>query len=332
MNLFWETRHLTPAREDHLTCFVAAALEADSRFRTAYEDRLLGFLPGGQTRPVIVGVKTQVFFEGHRSLPDMLLELDDGRRVVCEHKLDALETVQVADDGGVSLQLERYLRLPDIAAVAYFRSSLKPPANAVLQHPRYLRPGAAPHFLWRDLYEPLLAGDQRISAWLRDGFERLGFTPPLPHIGELWPNEDKHVKENQRNFAKLWHSARSHLSGRWKIQTGSRCELYLYPKGPSLAGLVYVSPLAQGGTLLRLRLSKIRGAVSGLHHTLDKVITTFLPVQPEVAKAKMGDGTPCLDLLSSLRLVLGDESDAAKQEARLFAQVVPVIEALMRDA
>ena len=37
MNLFWETRHLSQAREDHLTCFIAAALESDPLFRTAYE-------------------------------------------------------------------------------------------------------------------------------------------------------------------------------------------------------------------------------------------------------------------------------------------------------
>lgn len=35
MNLFWETRKLTQAREDHLTCFVAAALETDPAFRRA---------------------------------------------------------------------------------------------------------------------------------------------------------------------------------------------------------------------------------------------------------------------------------------------------------
>jgi hypothetical protein len=41
MNLFWETRRLTQAREDHLTCFIAAALEVDTAFRTAYESLVL---------------------------------------------------------------------------------------------------------------------------------------------------------------------------------------------------------------------------------------------------------------------------------------------------
>ena len=37
VNLFWETRKLTQAREDHLTSFIAAALEVDYSFRHGYE-------------------------------------------------------------------------------------------------------------------------------------------------------------------------------------------------------------------------------------------------------------------------------------------------------
>jgi hypothetical protein len=39
-----------------------------------------------------------------------------------------------------------------------------------------------------------------------------------------------------------------------------------------------------------------------------------------------------VDFHASLYLILGAEADAAKQEARLFAQVVPVIEVLAVDA
>ena len=38
--LYW----LTQAREDHLTCVLAAALEVDASFRAAYESRVLGLL------------------------------------------------------------------------------------------------------------------------------------------------------------------------------------------------------------------------------------------------------------------------------------------------
>ncbi|MBK8540429.1 MAG: hypothetical protein IPL60_10530 [Ardenticatenia bacterium] len=331
MNLFWETRHLTQAREDHLTCFVAAALESDSLFRAAYERSVLEPLTVSGRAPSIASVSIQVAFADHRSQPDMELNLSDGRRVICEHKIDATETMQLTEDGVTSLQLERYLALPGVDAVAYFRSSLKPPADAVLDHPKYLRPTAAPHFLWRDLYRPLVAGDQPISAWLRDGFERLGFTPPLPHIGELWPVTDEVIKDNQRNFGKLWHRTRSHLSSRWKTETGSRCELYLTPKVPGLVRLAFVSPLMQGGSLLRFRVHTDRASIGEVQRRLAAVIPD-LPTQPEMAIGKRPDGTPSVDIVASLRLVLGDEADAARQEARLYAQVVPLVDALLPDS
>ncbi len=61
MNLFWETTPLTQAREDHLTCFIAAALEADDLFRTAYESFVLSELDGDGV-PQIASVQTQVSF------------------------------------------------------------------------------------------------------------------------------------------------------------------------------------------------------------------------------------------------------------------------------
>ena len=54
----------------------------------------------------------------------MLLQLSNGQRIICEHKLEALETVgPVEDERG---QLERYLDLP-VEGVVYVRSSWKPP-------------------------------------------------------------------------------------------------------------------------------------------------------------------------------------------------------------
>lgn len=330
MNLFWETRHLTQAREDHLTCFIAAALECDPLFRSAYERSILEPLTVSGRAPSIASVSIQVAFADHRSQPDMVLNLSDGRRLICEHKIDATETVQLTEDGVTSLQLERYLALPGVDAVAYFRSSLKPPADAVLDHPKYLRPAAAPHFLWRDLYRPLVAGDQPISVWLRDGFERLGFTPPLPHIGRLWPDSEEAVKDNQRNFGKLWHSTRNHVSGFWKIETGSRCELYLTPKAQGLVNLASVSPLIQDGSLLRFRVLTELEAIDEVRRRLESVIPA-LPVQPDLVVGRRPNGTPSIDLLASLRLVLGHEADAGLQESRLFAQVVPLLDVLTSD-
>jgi hypothetical protein len=327
MNLFLETRHLTQAREDHLTCFVAAALETDSSFRAAYEALVLSGLARIGLTPSIKAVSVQARFADHRARPDMLLSLHDGRRVVCEHKVDALETELATKDGGVSLQLERYLGLPDIDAVAYFRSAIRPPDAAVLAHPKYLRPIISPHFLWRDLYEPLTSGREVVASWLREGFEHLGFTPPLPHVGELWPSKSEQVKANQRNFGKLWHSTRSHLSRRWKIGSGSRCELYLTPKTPSLVAMIYVSPLAQGGSLLRVRAHTNEQYQPEVRHRFELTGAT-LPVLPDVEAGRLANGTLFVDQLASLRRVVGTDADPEKQEARLFSQVVPAVEAL----
>src|SRR5215203_1509765 len=40
-NLFWQTRSLTQAREDHLTYFLESALECDAAFRECYQERVL---------------------------------------------------------------------------------------------------------------------------------------------------------------------------------------------------------------------------------------------------------------------------------------------------
>ncbi len=128
--------------------------------------------------PQIASVQTQVPFPEQRCCPDMMLVLADKRRVLCEHKIDAPETPLSTPEGDPAMQLERYLELPDVDAVAYFRAALSAPARSILSHERYLRPESAPHFLWRDLYEPLAHGEHALSSWLREGFERLGFTPP----------------------------------------------------------------------------------------------------------------------------------------------------------
>jgi hypothetical protein len=327
MNLFWDTRRLTQAREDHLTCFLAAALEVDTSFRAAYESRVLGPLAIDGVPPRIVSIRTQVSFAEQRCRPDMMLMLMDNRRVLCEHKIDAPETEQFSTAGDSALQLERYLELPGIHAVAYFRPSLLAPAAGVLSNVRYLHPEATPHFLWRDLYEPLALGNHVLSSWIRDGFERLGFTPPVPHVGELWPDESERVKQNQANFGKLWHKTRTHLHDSWKVSSGRRCELYLVPLRNAPVRSVYVSPLAQGGSLLRIRVEADDSAIERVSNTL-KSVAPVLPVIPELTTGRLSSGRSFVDLLAPLHMILGVEADAAEHEERLFKQVVPAIDVL----
>src|SRR6185295_19965327 len=92
MNLFLSTRRLTSAKEDHLTEFLAAALEADRAFRDAYA--LL-------TNPCTMATS-----------------------FACEHKIEASEAIgeEAGEGRAVRRQLERYRKLP-IDGLAYLRSS-----------------------------------------------------------------------------------------------------------------------------------------------------------------------------------------------------------------
>jgi hypothetical protein len=77
MNLFWDTRQLTQAQEDHLTCFLAACLEVDDAFRGAYEAQVLAPLAADGKTPQITSVETQPAFGEQHSRPDMMLVLHD---------------------------------------------------------------------------------------------------------------------------------------------------------------------------------------------------------------------------------------------------------------
>jgi hypothetical protein len=331
MNLFWETRALTSAREDHLTCFIAAALEVDGAFREAYEALVLGHLASDGRAPQIVAVQTQTSFAEHRSVPDMVLVLADGRRILCEHKIDAPETLQVTSDGQTVKQLERYLAIPGIAGVVYMRSGPTTLADDVLGHELYIRPKSGTHFLWRDLYGPLTKGQSAIARWLLAGFDRLGFTPPVPHIGELWgPVYTQEIQENQRNFGKLWQRTRAHLDGRYKIEAGSRCQLYLTPLAAGLVKAGFVSPMSQSGSLLRVRIDTNEEEIAAARHRL-QAVAERLPVRPEIEVVQKPDGRIFIDLLVSMGLVLADADDAAKQEDRLYEQVAPIFDALDAD-
>lgn len=331
MDLFWETRRLTQLREDHLTCFLAAALEVDLGFRRAYGARVLAPLAEAGAAPDIKAVRSQVEFEEARSRPDLVIDLEDGRRIICEHKLGAPETLQISAEGESLKQLERYLELPGVDYLAYFRSSIAPPSPQVLGHPKYLRPSHAPHFLWRDLYPALERCDHQVTHWLRQGFERLGFTPPHPHIGDLWPDDTELVRRNQSNFGKLWDNTRAALQDSFRFEVGRRCELYFAPAWPSLISSAHATPLAQEGTLLRCRIVPKPGREAEARARLDR-IAPMLPVAPDITENRSSSGEPCIDLLVSLRAVLGIGDDAGVFSERLKLQVAPLLSAMSRTS
>jgi len=328
-NLFWQTRGLTQLREDHLTYFLASTLECDAAFRESYQNRVLPSIAAAGVAPRIVRVETQTPFGDCR--PDLLLTLDDGRRVACEHKLEAPETLHESDSGEVQGQLERYLEL-DIDGVAYFRPHLVTLSQDILQHPRYMRPASQPHFLWRDLYASLSRGEHIITQWLCDGFRRLGFTPAAPHVGPLSPDDTEEVKENQRNFGKLWHSTRVLASRDWEMNAGRRCELYLRPQKPTeLYWQVYISPLLQMGSLLRFRCHTTEAQTEKVLGILGRAAAE-LPCRPELTTGRLQDGRSFVDVIVSLYSLLLGAERPEEQERRLFAQVAPLLEALSNAA
>jgi len=297
--------------EDHLTEFIAASLTLSHSFRDGFAEILLANCPFAP----ITAVETQVNYP-HGCCPDMRLTLSDGRVILCENKIEAVETPGKDPTRG---QLERYLELP-VDGVAYIRGSWKPPAPKVLDHLKYIKPVNREHFLWRDFYT-LLQGDVFLE-WLRQGFEGMGYTPPLSSIGDLSdPNRDKKLA-NQKEFAKLWLLTRSNLKQMgWRTQTGSRIELYLYNDSSNMSQQIFISPYLAERFLVRVtpRPGRLRDVFDAL-----KPVSTSMSVQPtvEVHRIMRKNGlTEVVDIQTSLFNVLRSASTAEEMEQALWSFV-----------
>lgn len=242
MSLFRNTQKLTQKREDHLTEFLAACLNSSERFRLSFTRQVLG----EQCAKKLISVDTQCIYPNCR--PDMKLTFDDGSVLICENKLDAMET-EGNEDSDFMPQLERYLQL-DVDRVLYIRTSLKAPSATVLNHPRYLKPEDKPHFLWRDFYDLLIGDTNPLVQELRSGFEYMGFVPPNPTIGDL---SRLAPREQRENFSKFWRATEAQAQqGGWKIGVGDIVERYFEHENANLASAVYVNPIQPERFLVRL--------------------------------------------------------------------------------
>ncbi len=328
-NLFWSTRALTTAREDHLTEFLASALQISKPFSSAYANLVFG--DNGKSSngnvPEIQEVKTQVSFPGTTCCPDMILTLSDGRTIACEHKLDALETMGPEQDQ--RLQLVRYLDLP-VDGLLYVRTSWKPPESKVLDDPKYLHPLNREHFLWRDFYPLFSCESNVLLAWLQDGFERLGYTPPHPSIGEMSGNDEVQNQSNRKNFAKLWQRTRSraHDLG-WKVATGSIVELYLSANDSSLASDIFINPAISERFLFRVTPKE--GMVQNTLSRLEKT-TALLKERTELAQQavpRKAGKIEVIDITTSLREILGTETTSSEEiDSKLLTFIEPLLETL----
>jgi hypothetical protein len=320
MNLFWATRRLTQSREDHLTEFFASALNISPIFRERYSELTLSRFAG--TVPCIESISTQVRFEGTTCCPDMILRLSDGKTIACEHKLDAFETLGPQQDERT--QLDRYLDLP-VDGLIYVRGSWKPPSSEVLQHPKYVHPPQGEHFLWRDFY-PLFTDENVVMDWLRDGFERLGFTPPHPSVGEMSGPDDQENRRNRKNFAKLWGKTRSfaHRLG-WSVNPGAIVELYLSQNPSSRAESLFISPTKFDRFLVRVTPRK---ASDHLLQRLQQATDSLMP-RTEITEREVkrkGGKERVIDITSSLREILGNRTLTADEiEDRLLEFAEPIL-------
>lgn len=321
MNLFWSTRSLTSNREDHLTEFFAAALELSPIFRARYAALLLGEYASrqGWPEPIIARVETQVSYPGASSQPDLRLTLDDGHVILVEHKLEAPETVE--RETGERNQLQRYLALP-VDGVEYVCSSFRSLPDTVLADPRYIRPSNRDHFLWRDFY-PLLDDQDRFLGWLKEGFERLGFTPPLPGVGELSGPDSEEIRRNRENFAKLWGSTRrgARELGWHRIEAGDIVELYLSEGTSDLAASVFVSPAKAERFLIRVTPKPGRlGAVIKVMEEAAR--SAWVPTEVANRQVTRKGKVNVVDVTSSLHALLNREEQPAEMERRLANYVL----------
>ncbi len=328
MNLFLATRSLTDQREDHLTEFLCAALEHAPRFRAGYTDLVVAPLARKRAWGAvqIAAVRTQVDFADTGCRPDLVLELSNGKVILCEHKLLAPQTLGSEEDPRP--QLERYLDLP-ADGLAYVRSSWRPPGDAVLTHDKYIRPAEREHFLWQDLFPLLVPGEHVITDWLREGFEALNFTPPRPKVGALDLRGTRDQLDDAFNFAKLWGRTKSiAYHRRCRIQTGSRVELYLWPTG-SCVTEVFLSPANPGRFLFRA--TPREGMFEAAREALERTASA-LAAQPDVSVARLKRAAGIvnvLDVVTTLDSVLPSTAESTEQmEARLVEYVEPLLVAL----
>ncbi len=242
MDLFRNTQKLTQAKEDHLTEFFAACLNSSEKFANAF----VQLVYGQECTKQLVTVETQSAYPHCR--PDMKLIFDDKTILLCENKLDAMETVGNEQTDYLQ-QLERYLNL-DVDGVMYIRTNLKPPSSSVLNHPKYLKPEDKSHFLWRDFYELLIGDSNPLVQELKSGFEYMGFVPPNPTIGDL---SRQAPREQRENFSKFWGTTevQAQQCG-WKVGVGDIVERYFEHENANLAGSVYVNPIQPERFLVRL--------------------------------------------------------------------------------
>jgi hypothetical protein len=141
---FWTIFKRSAAKEDIFTECLAESLRQDTKLTESFLGVLLKGNRLGLLVTPIVEVQTQVPYPG--SIPDIVLVMEKGNRIMIENKMDAPEGKE---------QLKRYLSLHDLTALAFItRNSRKGLVEkGVIDDARYLHPEGRDHFLWSDFHD-----------------------------------------------------------------------------------------------------------------------------------------------------------------------------------
>jgi hypothetical protein len=254
-------------RENFLTACFVAALAASPALRRRTVVRLVGGATWKRHRlsasSILVGA--QVRHERPRqggertSIIDLVFEVNGRHRIGVEVKLGAPEGV----DSDGRKQLERYLALPELDAVAYLtRDETGVPPTvlaAASRRGRYLVPRGASgqmlrqHFLWGDVYgdvEVLTRGRNAspVVIALEKLLADLGVQPVHPLIGDLGGGQTivevpAAVRENRIRLQEAMLGVRDNLGNGWETtENGPRTNgtLYLWREDDAAPGLYRV--------------------------------------------------------------------------------------------
>lgn len=314
MALFRNTQKLTNEKEDHLTEFFAASLNASDSLKVAFVQLVFG----EHVKKHLIKVETQSSYPNCR--PDMKLIFDDGSVILCENKLEALETTgnELTE---FKLQLERYLQLP-VDGVMYIRSRLKSPSQKVLGHAKYIKPIDKPHFLWRDFYAILEVDNNSLVKELKLGFEVMGFIPPNPVIGDL---SREAPKSHRENFSHFWLETEVEaMNLGWKVSVGDIVERYFSHPTAKFASDIYINPIHPERFLVRLTPR------TDMHERLfEEVKLLNSHVAPAVKKhtIKRANGVvTVIDIETTINAVLPNSLNKVEEiESALLNYVLPYL-------
>ncbi|WP_434999714.1 hypothetical protein ACRZ5S_17960 [Vibrio scophthalmi] len=314
MSLFIHTQKLTLAKEDHLTEFFAASLNASDMMKSAF----VRLVFGNDSERRLIKVETQSIYPNAR--PDMKLTFDDDSILLCENKLDAMETIG-NEHTDFAPQLERYLHLP-VNGVMYIRSSWKSPSQQVLAHPKYIKPYSKPHFLWRDFYPMLVEDTNPLVKELKLGFEKMGFMPPNPIIGDLSREAPRKQREN---FSLFWlETSAAAINLGWNVNVGDVVERYFTTPNATFVNQIYINPIKPERFLVRLTPEP--GMVL---QVMDKVRMLNPNIQPDIKQSlvtRVDGDVSVIDIEAPISSVLPDSlKTVAKLEAALFNYVMPYL-------